>query len=211
MSLYIAFEGIKGSGKTTVYTSVLRMLMARGFNPESLRPTSPGKNSFFDFLFQKCGALCPDFICERLYAARSNRAAAMLCKKTGLILGERSIITSFVTRWCYANPPAKIQKIRLLEHRISIPDHVIFLNSSLQVARQRIATRPRRRYGTYDQSPERLAEANKLYMNFATQPGAICGKQIKWHFVNANQPLEEVIAEAFSICVRLIEHQSKDF
>src|SRR5437870_4709825 len=98
--MYFALEGIKGSGKTTVFEAVCNELALNSLAFATLRPTHRiGEASVIEFLQRKTGQWWPDWLVERFFAMRSNRQCTRLPKRCSLVFGERSVLTSYVTRW----------------------------------------------------------------------------------------------------------------
>ena len=191
--MYLAIEGIKGSGKSTVFSEVFRQLVSRGYQPARLEPTTARRDSLVDRAYDLLGNFCPNPVIERVYAYRSNRAAREVSRRARLILGQRSILTSYVTRWNYEDPEAGLRHVDALENRIAIPDHVIFLAIPPESAAERIKMREKRTYGIGDQSLRRLREANHLYRHLMWQASRYSLEKITWHNVDATQRLDDVV------------------
>src|SRR5690606_30581333 len=95
-----------------------------------------------------------DALREQLYAARSNFHAARVPADAPLVLGDRSILTSYATRWDRLpaqRRAAHIAQVDALEHRIGRPDHVIYLSLPEPQLLARLRARSERRYGLDDQ------------------------------------------------------------
>lgn len=203
--MYFAIEGIKGSGKSAVFAGVYTELQYQGFEPHRLSPTSARPANILDALHVVSGRYWPDFLTERLYAARSNRAARQVPKR-GLVLGERSVFTSYVSRWNHADPAATLVRVDALEHHIQLPQHVLYLSVPVELAVKRIDSRPRRAYGNRDQTSTRLREADAVYRHLACMGQCYGIDQVQWHWVDATKPLFEVVRNTTEIIAALQPH-----
>lgn len=198
--MYIALEGVKGSGKSTILKQITDYLLICGQEPVLVEPTRCTKRNMLEFLAEKIPALRKlDFFSERLYALRSNSAGSLVRSGGNLFLGDRSIVTSYVTRWRkWRTPTACISRVDKLEPVIPAPDHLILLDVSLRTAVQRTTERTGRMYGKQDETPRRLAEAIAAYREVRTAPIERL-KHTNWHLVDANCPVEQVYRQAVEI------------
>lgn len=205
MTMYIALEGIKGSGKSTLFTRLQAAMRARGIDFASLCPTRP-RTDFapLDWLYSRTGNCWPDWATEQIYARRArHHVAAALSRRAPLILGERSLFTSYVTRWDHAAPERGMRRVRQLEHSSPVPDHVLYLALPVALACQRIAHRSARHYGTHDQKNERLHEADALYRQLARCADKWGLGATKWHWLDATQDIEQLLEQAMEIICSL--------
>jgi thymidylate kinase len=196
--MMIALEGIKGSGKSTIFSEVVRQLSAEGWRPHIFQPTATRKDSWLDTLHKRFGNYLPAWLIEKIYIARANEAATRLPKR-GLVLAERCIFTSYVTRWNYISPEKGLWQIDLAQKLNPIPSHVIFLDVPIPVAIERINTRKARRYGIKDQSEMRLAEARFLYQTLSQKAPQYGLQGVAWHWIDAAQPKEAVIQQTMTV------------
>lgn len=192
--MYLAIEGIKGSGKSTLFDRLVSD-PAIAINQFSiLRPTVADETNLVDRMFKRFCQRCPDIVVERMFARRSNRASRQVPKRTNLILGERSLITSYVTRWDADDPEAGMGRVDKMHSHIRLPDYVLYLAIDPRVAAARIAARPARTYGVHDETLARLYEADRIYRYLAVH-GAIHGMAyVRWAIVDASAPVDQVFA-----------------
>lgn len=191
--MYIALEGIKGSGKTTVHGRACQALSARDIAFASLRTTCRAEGfSLVETLYECTNKWWPDWAVARVYATRSNRNARAVPRRTPLILGDRSLLTSYVTRWDTVNPELGMQRVEAME-TLRLPDHVIYLNLPVDLAQARINNRERRNYGHRDQARDRLSGADSCYKAIAREGRKYGLGGIRWHWIDAAQPLDGVI------------------
>lgn len=192
--MYIAIEGIKGSGKSTVYTLLCERLRAERREFVCLQPAQPVLvRTPIEWIFCLTAPYWPDWLVERLYAWRSNYHAQRIPKRHGLILGERSILTSYVTRWDARNPERGMAIVDALEYAIPVPDQVIYLHISVEQALTRLAARPRRTYGLRDETPQRLHQAANAYKTLLIEGKHLGLSYLIWHVVDATAPVAEVL------------------
>lgn len=163
---YVVLEGLKGSGKTTLLGRLNQRLTRAGITATLLCPTRPMsawhplEQTFSDNPQQN------DLFLQRLYAARSNFHAGALDPQARLILGDRSLLTSWATRWPESdadNWQHYCEAVRRREWRIPLPDLVLFLDVPLASLQKRLAARGERDYGRHDETGERLLAARRAY------------------------------------------------
>ena len=215
--VYLAIEGLKGVGKGSVLQGIYQELKHREISYVPLNPTQPLEAQHpWERLDQTLHLRSSDWWRKHLYATRSQehtrraqqqvRDAEARAQPIKLILGDRCILTSLVTRWPHRNTVMDLevyyQSIRALERYIPIPDHIIYLNAPLEVIEARIAQRTRN-YGKEDERRARLLEAQDAYQQM--RQGAIPSlKQIEWREVDATQSLSEVQEEVLHQVLSLL-------
>jgi thymidylate kinase len=198
--MYIAIEGIKGSGKSTLVEGLTTRLGARDLTFHVLAPTRPmSANEPLEQLLRR-GGEGDDALVEAVYAARStHHALAAESGRVDLVLGDRSLFTSLSTRWHQHDPHHPhdhISRVRSREPVLRFPDHVLYLQTPLEVAVGRTRLRPDRDYGRRDEQPERLRDAHEGYLATRTLcPRGPYGAYTAWHDVDATRPAEVVRQE----------------
>lgn len=213
---YIAIEGIKGVGKSTVL-SLLQQRLQR-LPHVSINPTSRiSQFSWMEFLDQHLPLRRFDCWTRALYANRSNgqvyqaqeQASALL--EEGIhpqfILGDRSILTSITTRWNQGkeNPEEYYNTIRQEERLIPIPKHVLYMHASMETICSRISAR-KRDYGASDEQPKRLMAAHETYMKL--KDGVLRPlKNIKWHMISAESRPEQVCEDLYKTIVSILSEK----
>lgn len=204
--MYIAIEGIKGAGKSSVLAYLERHLASMGVRYQLLQPYAvQNAGSWLERAYRRTGGYWPDWAVARFYALRSDSCVTAVPRRSGLLIGDRSIITSYVTRWNDADPIAGMNAVDLLERRIALPDQVILLNSSVDLALRRIAQRPSRCYGRKDEQRERLRSAANAYALLAAEPSRFGLDYVKWHVVDASRSTEQVAADVLRRIVVLAD------
>lgn len=204
--MYVALEGPKGSGKSTAWRAVVDALRAHGVDVAFLCPTRPiAGTSLFERL-GRCEALAAcDWFRERLYAARSNFHARRVAPRAALILGDRSKLTSYVTRWDGRSPDtqrASIRRVDRLETEIALPHHVLYFDAPLGVLVDRVRRRARD-YGRTDETPARLAAQRAAYADLQHHGSELGLGDVRWHRVDASRGPEAVSGACTEILLRL--------
>lgn len=202
--MYIAIEGLKGSGKSTLFERLPQRLRDYGLEVVLLCPTHPLP---CDHPLERLAASAPsdDELRERLYAARSNHHAAQVPSGAQLVLGDRSILTSYATRWhrvCAGQRRLHIERVNRLENRIGLPDHVLFLNVPAEKLLCRLQARIERSYGRHDETPQRLQAALAAYAEMRERRVELGLGAITWHDIDADVRPNRLLAR---VVVRILE------
>lgn len=165
--MYIAIEGIKGTGKSTLLEALLPFLRER-LGPKQqhiaiLHPTKPipGDHPLEREFYQHQNN---DDYLRLLYAARSNYHASHTDWSADLIISDRSILTSLAVRWPHANlsPVEHYNQVRAQENIIAIPDLVIQLDAPNTTLLERYTKRARR-YGQYEETLDSIVGMRSKY------------------------------------------------
>jgi thymidylate kinase len=187
--MYICLEGLKGSGKSTLLTAAEQLLTAQRVAYGLVAPTRavPKAQSWQERLSTRLPCLRRlDAWNDYLYACRANHAASQAEWHRPLVLGDRCIVTSYVTRWRkWGSPQRCIARVDSQEAHVPAPDHVILLEVDPVVAWRRAKAR-RRTYGQQDETLQRLTEAREAYEQIPTFGIARLAKT-QWHRLDANQ------------------------
>ncbi len=196
--MYIALEGIKGVGKSTLLTHLRGWLELAQIDYQLLSPTKPMPSHFW---WEELATIPrfeqDDQFRQALYAARSNYHAAQIDFDRGLVLGDRSILTSLVTRWDQTqrlgiSPRHYVNYVRRIEWVIPLPDHVILLDVADEALLPRLAAR-QRHYGKQDECIERLHAARAAYHALQEHADCLGLSQIRWHHIDGNRNLTELV------------------
>jgi thymidylate kinase len=205
MGVYICLEGVKGSGKTTLLHG---LKIAFDQQDVDWAVVSPTRRVNGLSLMEWVAARMPvsrqlDWFNEYLYAYRSNYAAQHTNWNTALLIGDRSIITSYITRWHrHSDPEQCIQRVNRLEWAIHPPDHVIYLQTDADTALARIHGRAGRTYGKQDETRQRIEQNVEAYnaIMLGTHPIPRLSHTC-WHVIDAGQSRDTVLDE----CIQLIQ------
>lgn len=207
--MYICIEGIKGSGKSSLVQALQARLQQLGIEHGVLKTTARRSRwHISDYIFAVCGHYWPDGWVEKLFAARSEYHWRHRQRRVAVLLGDRSVLTSYVTRFDMQKPELALWRVDALEPSIHLPDHVFYLDLAVASASQRLMARsgisPRRK----DETPTRLVAATKAYRVLHLQATALGLSRVRWHFFNADRPREELLDACMRRILALLEIQN---
>ena len=202
--MYIVIEGLKGVGKSTLLDALCLRLQQENVRFSLVTPTRPLITfCLAEFLAKHCRLLMRFDVFRRyLYRYRSNQHARQADWNQPLILGDRSILTSLVTRWPTDGDYQQVQYIqqtKAQEHEIPWPDEVIYLQMPLEPLLQRLQKR-QRDYGKQDECIERLSLAFEAYQDLQHK-GRFLGipSELRWSIVQADQTPKEVLEQVYAV------------
>lgn len=203
--MYIALEGTKGTGKSTIFSRLEIALQYDGIQFATFSPTKPMPT---DLWWEKAYAQYSevDQFIEELYHARANHHAKKISFDEPLVLGDRSILTSFVTRWPQESQKLHeyIQHTRAQEYAVPVPDMVIYLDLPIEVTLHRLANRERN-YGLRDEQIERLIQAKMAYEEFFKFKNELGFTALKYQYVDANQNETELFSQVYNLVKNELE------
>lgn len=196
--MYVALEGVKGTGKTTVFAGLREALLADGLPLTVLCPTRPVSPPNLVERMARVPALRGwDAFRERLDAMRSNHHARRATRSPeALLLGDRSRLTSYVTRWDGSTAGTRracLARVDAMELVIGLPDHVLYLDAPPDILCARLDRRTRH-YGREDETPTRLAAQRSAYDDLQRHAAELGLSGLRWHRIDAGADLDEVVA-----------------
>jgi thymidylate kinase len=204
--MYIAIEGLKGSGKTTLINKLIVFLKAKKIDFSVMSPTkADGKDSMLEKLFAKCSFMQNNsFLRAIVYARRAYTASKKTDWSAQLILGDRSIVTSYITRWrrWFNNHYLTILFVSITEPFMRLPDVIIFLQVSIENLIQRMR---KRGIIDIDSSMERLNKMNNAYNEIITEKPIKKLDHIKWIYVDGNKTEDDVFDESCRIILDYLD------
>ncbi len=204
--MYIALEGVKGSGKSTLFNALTNYLNKNDIKYRTACPTAQiSNNNIIELFFKKFSSLRNfDGINELLYAFRSNYTALKILNYNGLIIGDRSIITTYAYRWNkFTDKTRFMKRVNLLEPLIPTPDYVIYLDVKAEKAVERINKRPKRNYGLKDEKYDNIKEVLDVYKQLIVYPIERI-KNVHWHIIDANNDFDYVFNESIKFIYKVI-------
>lgn len=204
-SPYVAIEAPKGAGKTTCVERVLAALRQEAIDVGTCNPTAEHDPTLFlERIGRWLGHWEPDILRERRYAARACHAWREYTKAE-LILGDRSVITSLVTRLDPAAPSRTVERVRRLQPGAIRPSLVLTLDAPLDLLLERCAQRTRS-YGRVHETAASLQQQREGY-RFVEQNARLFGLDgVEFHRVDASLAPVLVAEEVGSLIRRHIAH-----
>lgn len=187
IEMYIAIEGTKGTGKSTLLEALTERLKSNSIDFQCFAPTKPMPR---DIWWEKAYSEFyeDDAYLASLYAARANYHASKTDFECELVLGDRSILTSCVTRWPHHDLDglkAYIKHIRQKQFLVPFPDLVLYLDLPLEVTLARLAKRERH-YGLLDEKAERLQKAQQAYNTLLQYKDQLGFADMQYQLIDAN-------------------------
>ncbi|HQZ59672.1 MAG TPA: deoxynucleoside kinase [Acinetobacter sp.] len=203
--MYIAIEGVKGSGKSTLLAQLTEKLQQQNIQFVSFNPTRPmPMQTWWEQSYAQWAH--DDSFISALYSARANYHAQATDFQQDLVLGDRSILTSMVTRWQQNRHRlgSYIRQVQMQEQAVPVPDVVLYLDVSLNVVQQRLAQRERH-YGLQDETLLRLQQTQQAYRQIFRQKQRFGLHNMQVEVFDANQNSAELLqaVEQYiqSVCV----------
>ena len=131
-----------------------------------------------------------------LYAYRSNQASSYIDWNADVILGDRSLVTSYICRWTRNKMlnSVLVYVVNLLEYKIPSPDFIIYLDVPFMELEKRLRIRGNQ---DIDEKDARAKAMKFAYDTLLNNPLTI--KRIsnaKWIVINGNQSEDSVFYDA---------------
>ncbi len=205
---YVCIEGLDGAGKSTLLQALVERLEKQHILFSIACPTKPIRtDSLIERVFSRFAFLRKASLFRAcVYALRSKQVAKNTNWNVPLILGDRSIVTSYVTRWrrWWNSARLTIRFVDYCEPFIPVPDHIFYIDLPEYILRERLNMRGQPL--DIDETVQRSREMRRAY-------DEICNTKIiprihstKWHKleITANSSPEEVANEAWKILLHLV-------
>ncbi len=197
--MYIAIEGLKGTGKSTLVRLLQSWLSAKGIDFDLLCPNQAMPK---DHWLEK-KALLPEFserdgFNELLYTTRAHYHKQHADFQKQLILGDQSIFSHIVARWHRAalvGMKSYVNQNRR-EYNLPWPDHVVMLSLPIETLRNRLISTEKHDQdlsGDTDDLIQQLNAAHHAFLEIEQNAKFLGFGHVKWHHVDANQPLNDLI------------------
>jgi thymidylate kinase len=184
---YLVLEGPKGVGKTTLIERLQRHFAATGERVAWIAPTRAPlqPHPLEQALAAQLEQSTDDALRERFFALRSELATAATDWSAPLILGDRSLLTSYVTRLRnFASPAAAIAHVDAMEPSIPLPATVFYLDAPIETLLARVAHRGARP-NCVDEQAERILRAREDYLLLRRSGTALGLPPMTWWTVDA--------------------------
>ncbi len=210
---YFALEGLKGIGKSTTMIELKNILHQQKIEYISydLTKASPLNQSLkLELISNNHPDLreIDDDFCEQLYIERANyhyeelQKAKVNFAHDPLIIGDRSIITSIVTRWKRVEQIGEDQYIdQILRGRLfEMPDVIFYLDLAIDQIKERQKHRldtTGRTYGLREEKIDRLIDIEKTYHYLMKDCQYSSLKSIRWIRIDASQNPTQIAQTIF--------------
>ena len=208
--LYICLEGLKGAGKTTLFEYVIERLEKEGVDFSRVSPTrSSGTTNLLERMVKKYPRLKDNRLMRVfLYAQRSNHASRTAEWNKELIIGERSLITSYATKWKKSSILRwlNLSIIDALENQIHSPDYVIYIDVPHDVLRTRIETRDKER--DIDDTAERLKDNELAYRHMMNGKSRSRIGEVQWLTVSGVGDKKDVAESVYALIMQKLQEQN---
>lgn len=143
--MYLCIEGLDGSGKSTLLVKLEEHLQNEGYTVTQACPTrAVNCDTIIERAFRRSSFLNGSSLFRALvYGLRSRQTANAVNWNTPVVLGDRSIVTSYVTRWrkWFGSKRLTIAFVEIMEPTIPAPDVVLYIDLPPDVLKKRIDTR----------------------------------------------------------------------
>lgn len=198
--VYICLEGVDGSGKTSVFSRIRKRLILLGVRFSVASPMMPVPTSRVERLYNRYPELRQNRLFRSLlYAHRSRSAAISTDWSAQIILGDRSVITSYAVYWhlMLNNPRLAVMLVDMLESSIPAPDHVLFMNIQPEQALARLGrSRP---ILDVDESLHRSRQIRSAYFEIRGASFIRRLRRVTYHDIDASRPPEPVIEDVWNV------------
>jgi len=205
---YLVLEGPKGVGKTTLIERLQRHFAATGERVAWIAPTRAPlqPHPLEQALAAQLEQSTEDALRERFFALRSELAAAAPDWSAPLVLGDRSLLTSYVTRLRnFASPAAAIAHVDAMEPSIPLPATVLYLDAPLETLLARVAHRGARP-DCIDEQAERILQAREDYQLLRRRGTALGLPAIQWHSIDASGSPQQTFDQAAALLDAILQN-----
>lgn len=202
---YYCLEGLDGCGKSTTFSLIVKHLFDNNIKFQTCNPTrASNQNSLLELLFKRFIFLQKSSIFRAiLYAQRSNYASSQVqWFDNSIVLGDRSIVTSYVTRWkkWLGSSQISILIVNALETKIPCPTIIFYLDAPHDLLMDRL--KKRGIFLDIDETPNRSKAMRKAYeeiMESSFRPNRIKTARFVRIKITPSRSADDIAAEIFSI------------
>ncbi len=193
---YVVIEAPNGAGKSTCVQLVAKSLSDQGLCLEVCNPTrQPPHDNPAERLSRWLGTLEPDCLREQRYAQRAKSAYRSVRTDVDLVLGDRSVLTSLVTRLDTEHPTRTLNRVMHLQPLALCPSLVIVLEAPASLLHLRCSRR-HRSYG-HQHETERSLGLQLAGYRFIQSHACMFGLQgVEFCSVDATASPEDVAAQS---------------
>jgi thymidylate kinase len=162
--MYIALEGIKGTGKSTILNGLLNDDISKSLELFEMTKAPSFYSPLEELLKRKVDLKQNDAYMEQLFLKRALMHTKNLKYNRPIVLGDRSIATSYVTRWQkWGDPCYTLRRVNEQYKYVPMPDVIIWLKNPVASSLRNIAARPVKQLGKNDEAASALEMASNVY------------------------------------------------
>jgi thymidylate kinase len=211
--VYIAIEGLQGTGKSTLVSLLQSWLAARSIDFDLLCPNQPMANDHW--LEQK--ALLPQFserdeFRELLLTTRAKYHKQRVDFKKHLVIGDQSIFSKLVAHWDRSvefGMHSYVNQVFGREFDLPWPDHVVMLTMPISILCDRLVSNHNLNHETNAQTIEYLITTQQAFVELENNADILGFEHVQWHHTNANQPFNDLVECIGSFIVKHLEMPHK--
>lgn len=211
-SCYICIEGLDASGKGTIIKRLEEDLKTRGYSYQIIAPTSiQNEKDILERVYKKYKKTLEKSRVYRmfLYAKRSNRATEYTNWSTDLVIGDRSIVISYVTRWGKTAITQKMIElfVNTFESKPFAPDHIVFLDVPNHILDERLDNRDEPR--DIDENSKRRDEMKNAYMEIYNNKPIKRIQKTQWHIMKYDTDDDDYYRKILELILKLKDESNK--
>jgi len=166
MKKNICIEGIKGTGKSTLVEQVVtdKSILKGGVSVFGITKPITVPDLLEEAHAKLTALRSDDLFLERLFIRRAVFNQLKVDKRAEMIIGDRSVITAYVTRWNkWGDPWYTVKRVSGQYKNIIQPDVIIWLNLKADEAIKHIVKRNKIRLRPDDETITLLESASDTY------------------------------------------------
>ena len=205
MPIYIAIEGPWGCGISTLLERLPQRLQAYGVKVAVLGAMRPVPDPSAPEPLAAGGD--EDALRAHRYALHASFQAARVPHDAQLVLGERSILTSYAAFWERIPAGQKrqhIERVDAMENLVGLPDHALVLDIPEEQLLTRRQSRHGRHRGKHDQASESLCGLSTAYREMRERGSELGLGTIVWHDIDASASPDVVLARAVVVILQIL-------
>lgn len=206
---YVVIEGLDGSGKSTLLENMIMRLSSSQIQYSLCKPTKPvQKDATLEKMFNSFPYARENWLLKSfLYADRSRKASIRTNWNSPLVLGDRSVITSYVVyRHRFQSKMLAKCWVDLLEASIPGPDFVLYLNLGFDALWKRKLSRGvKLDIDEKGDRPKQMLEAYNELKEKAWKVKRLCNTH--WIDIDASVSIKDVALQAWSELDRILSHK----
>ncbi|MCE7062361.1 hypothetical protein [Dyadobacter sp. CY343] len=197
---YIVLEGLDGTGKTTLFNNLVTLFKENGIPLQTLCPTRiVNPESLAEKIYRSNIRFKKNTISRMLiFAYRSYLSSNRISWGSSLILGDRSIIVSYIKNWrkWLHSRFLTVLLVNTIEPFIRAPDVVLLLSAPDDVIMHRIS---QKEIIEIDESLESLLAMKSAYNELRNTYKIPRLKKTIWIDIDSNKSSEALASEVYDM------------